>query len=129
MNNANKVIFNTAILYAKIIITVAISLVSVPIIMHALGNSDYGLYSLVAGVIGLLAFLKSAMAVSTQRFISVAIGENKIDKINIIYNTSLSLHLVIGAIVVVLFELFAIFMFDGFLNIENGNWNRTNLQK
>ena len=120
MNNANKVIFNTAILYAKIIITVAISLVSVPIIMHALGNSDYGLYSLVAGVIGLLAFLKSAMAVSTQRFISVAIGENKIDKINIIYNTSLSLHLVIGAIVVVLFELFAIFMFDGFLNIENG---------
>lgn len=120
MNNANRVIFNSAVLYAKILINVAISLVSVPIIMHALGNSDYGLYSLVAGVIGLLAFLKSAMAVSTQRFISVAIGENKIDKINGIYNTSLALHLIIGAFIVVVFELFALFMFDGFLNIEHG---------
>ena len=51
MNDANRVIFNSAVLYTKIIINVAISLVSVPIIMHALGNSDYGLYSLVAGVI------------------------------------------------------------------------------
>ena len=120
MDNANKVIFNSAVLYSKIIINVAISLISVPIIMHALGNSDYGLYSLVAGVIGLLAFLKSAMSVSTQRFISVAIGEGKIDKINGIFNTSLSLHLIIGAIIVVVFELFAIFLFDGFLKIETG---------
>lgn len=120
MNNANRVVFNSAVLYAKIIINVAISLISVPIIMHALGNSDYGLYSLVAGVIGLLAFLKSAMTVSTQRFISVAIGEGKKDKINGIYNTSLALHLVIAAIIVVVFELFALFMFDGFLNIEPG---------
>lgn len=120
MNNANRVIFNSAVLYIKILVNVAISLVSVPIIMHALGNSDYGLYSLVAGVIGLLAFLKSAMAVSTQRFISVAIGEGKIDKINGIYNTSLALHLIIGAVIVLIFELFALFIFDGFLNIEPG---------
>lgn len=120
MNNANRVVFNSAVLYAKIIINVAISLISVPIIMHALGNSDYGLYSLVAGVIGLLAFLKSAMTVSTQRFISVAIGEGKTDKINSIYNTSLTIHIVIAAIIVVFFELFALFMFDGFLTIEEG---------
>lgn len=120
MNSANRVIFNSAVLYAKIIINVAISLVSVPIIMHALGNSDYGLYSLVAGVIGLLAFLKSAMSVSTQRFISVAIGENRLEKINSIFNTSITLHLIIGAIIVLLFEVFALFMFDGLLNIEPG---------
>lgn len=120
MNNTNRVVFNSAVLYAKIIINVAISLISVPIIMHALGNSDYGLYSLVAGVIGLLAFLKSAMTVSTQRFISVTIGEGKIDKINSIYNTSLAIHFAIAAIIVVVFELFALFMFDGFLSIEAG---------
>lgn len=120
MNNANRVVFNSAVLYTKIVINVAISLISVPIIMHALGNSDYGLYSLVAGVIGLLAFLKSAMTVSTQRFISVAIGEGKKDKINGIYNTSLALHIIIAAIIVVIFEIFALFMFDGFLNIEPG---------
>ncbi len=120
LNNANRVIFNSTVLYTKILVNVAISLVSVPIIMRALGNSDYGLYSLVAGVIGLLAFLKSAMTVSTQRFISVAIGEGKIEKINGIFNTSLSLHLVIGGIIVLLFEVFALFMFDGFLNIEPG---------
>ena len=120
MNNANRVIFNSAALYIKIVINVASSLISVPIIMHALGNRDYGLYNLVAGVIGLLAFLKSAMNVSTQRFISISIGEGKVEKINSIFNTSLVLHLMIGAIIIIIFEFFSLFIFDGFLNIEPG---------
>ena len=119
MNNANRVIFNSIVLYAKIIINIFIALFSVPIVMHALGKSDFGLYNLVAGVIGLLAFLRSSMTISTQRFISVAIGENHVDRINSIYNTSIVLHIIIGIIIVAFLELFSLFIFDGFLNIES----------
>ncbi len=118
MNNANRVIANSIILNIRIVITTLISLISVPIVMHALGNSDYGLYSLIGGVIALLAFLNSSMTVSTQRFLSVAIGENNLININKIYNNSLILHYIIAFCLLVVFELAYPFLFSGFLNIE-----------
>ena len=118
MDHTQKVMFNSIILYTKIIITMLISLVSVPLILKALGKSDYGLYNLIAGVISMLSFLNSSMSITTQRYLSVAIGENNKDKLNIIYNVSLVLHLVVGLIIVLIFEICYLFLFNGFLNIE-----------
>ena len=118
MDHTQKVMFNSIILYTKIIITMLISLVSVPLILKALGKSDYGLYNLIAGVISMLSFLNSSMSITTQRYLSVAIGGNNKDKLNIIYNVSLVLHLVVGLIIVLIFEICYLFLFNGFLNIE-----------
>lgn len=119
MNNTVKVIFNTAILYFKIVVSMAISLVTVPLVLRALGESDYGLYNLIAGVISMLSFLNASMAVSTQRYMSVAIGENNQENNNTILNTSIMLHLIIGVLIVLLFEIAAIFLFHGKLNIAD----------
>ncbi len=118
MNHTQKVMFNSIVLYVKIIVTMLISLVSVPMILNALGKSDYGLYNLIAGVISMLSFLNSSMSITTQRYLSVAMGENNKDKLNTIYNVSLVLHLVVGLVIVLLFEICYMFIFDGFLNIE-----------
>mgnify|MGYP003318727753 CR=1 FL=1 len=96
----------------------AISLISVPLILHALGQNDYGLYNLISGVIVMLAFLNASMTISTQRFLSVAIGEGNIDKLNRIYTGSLILHFLLGVCIVVVFEIFYLFAFDGFFNID-----------
>ena len=74
MKPATKVFFNTIVLYFKIIISMAISLITVPIVLNSLGQSDYGLYSLTAGVAAMLGFLNNSMSVSTQRFMSVTMG-------------------------------------------------------
>lgn len=118
MQGTSKIILNTCILYAKIIINMMISLVSVPLILKALGPSDFGLYNLVAGVISMLAFLNASMSISTQRFLSVAIGEGNTKKLNQIYNCGVFLHILIGLCVVCGFELAFPFLFDGFLNIN-----------
>lgn len=118
MNHSKRVMLNSIILYIKIIITMLISLVSVPMILNALGKSDYGLYNLIAGVISMLSFLNASMSITTQRFLSVAIGEKNNEKLNNIYNTSLVLHIILGLIIVVLLEVCYLFLFDGFLNIE-----------
>ena len=117
MQTVSRVVFNTIILYAKILVTMAISLVSVPLVLKALGASDYGLYNLVAGVIAMLSFLNNSMTVSTQRFMSVAMGEKDEHKVNVIYNTSFVLHLFLGVIVLSVFEIIGMFAFDK-LNIE-----------
>ena len=96
----------------------AISLISVPMILHALGQSDYGLYNLISGVIVMLAFLNASMTISTQRYLSVAIGEGSIEKLNRIYTSSLLLHFLLGLIIVIIFEVCYFVAFDSIFNIE-----------
>ncbi len=118
MNKAKRVFINTVILYMRIVISMAISLVSVPMLLRALGESDYGLFNLIAGVIAMLSFLNASMTVSTQRYMSVAIGEHNKEKLNSIFNASIILHIIIGLIIVILFELASLFLFNGLLNIS-----------
>lgn len=117
MNTSTKVVFNTIVLYLKVVLSLGIALVSVPLVLNALGASDYGLYNLIAGVVAMLAFLNNAMTISSQRYMSVAMGEQNAEKINSIYNSSFILHLGLGLLVVVAFEIIGIFAIDR-LNIQ-----------
>lgn len=112
MQTSTRVVFNTIVLYVKVVLSLLIALVSVPMVLRALGASDYGLYNLVAGVVAMLAFLNNSMTVSSQRFISVAMGENDEEEINSIYNTSFLLHLALGLLVVVFFEIVGVIAID-----------------
>ncbi|MCD8305402.1 MAG: hypothetical protein LUC49_01890 [Prevotella sp.] len=118
MQGTNRIVFNTAVLYTKIIICMVISLWTVPLVLSSLGKADFGLYNLVAGVIAMLAFLNGAMTVSTQRFLSVTIGEGDGKKLLEVYNLSILLHIIIGVIVVLLVESCAPLLFDNFLSID-----------
>ena len=112
MYTSTKVIFNTIILYTKIIASLAIALVSVPLVLKSLGTSDYGIYNLIAGVVAMLAFLNNSMTVSSQRYMSVAMGERNNRKINSIYNTSFLLHLGLGFFVILAFEVIGLSAID-----------------
>lgn len=118
MQAANRVIINTVILYVKIFVCMFISLWTVPIVLNTLGASDYGLYNLIAGVIALLSFVSASLTVSTQRYLSVSVGKGDAREQNTIYNVSIAIHIVISILIVILFELFQPYLFDGFLNIE-----------
>lgn len=117
MNAANRVVFNTGILYGRIIITVGISLFTTRIVLDALGAEDYGIFNLIAGVIVMLSFLKNAMATSTQRFLSFFQGKkDKVMQAKIFWN-SMFFHLMLGLALWGILELAGLFLFDGFLNI------------
>lgn len=120
MKPTQKIIFNTAVLYMKIVICMAISICTVPIVLHSLGESDYGLFNLIAGIISMLAFINGAMTVSTQRYLSVTIGEKDKNKLLQIYNISILLHIIIGLIIVLLIEGSIPILFKYFLNINSG---------
>ena len=122
MQTSTRVIFNTIVLYVKVILSLAIAFVSIPLVLNALGASDYGLYNLVAGVVAMLSFLNNSMTVSTQRFMSVAMGEKNEVKINSIYNTSFLLHLLLGLLVVVAFETIGLFAIDRLNIIPERVW-------
>ena len=96
-----------------------LSLVTVPIILRALGENDYGVYNLVAGIISMLSFLDASMSVATQRYLSVSVGEGNKEKLNEIINTSIFLHIILSGFVILLLEACYPFLFNGFLKIDS----------
>lgn len=117
MQAAKRVAKNTCILYARMAITVFISLYSTRLILAALGVADFGLFNVVGGVISMLGFLNSSMAAATQRFMSFAQGAGDLEKVKRIFNMSSLLHWGIAVLVLLLLEGAGYFFFHGVLNI------------
>ena len=117
MQAAHRVAKNTLILYARMAITVFISLYSTRLVLAALGVSDFGLFNVVGGVISMLGFLNSSMAAATQRFISYAQGAGDVEKVKRIFNMSTLLHWGIAIVILLVLEIAGYFFFKEILNI------------
>lgn len=117
MNAANRVIFNTGVLYGRMAITVFISLYSTRLILNALGSADFGIFNVVGGAIAMLTFLNTAMAGATQRFMSFSQGTGDKSHQTRIFNVSVVLHFLIAIIIFIILEIAGYFLFNGILNI------------
>ena len=67
MEASKRIIINTIAQYGKSVINICLSLYSTRLVLDALSISDYGIYSLVGGVVGILGYLTNSLVVTTQR--------------------------------------------------------------
>lgn len=117
---ASRIIKNTGWLYAKMGITMFISLYTTRLILNGLGASDFGIFNLVGSSIAMLGFINAALATATQRFMNYAEGEGNIEKISGIFNVSFVLHLIISCFIGIFLFLLGFVFFNGLLNIPDG---------
>lgn len=104
VNNTNRIFRNTLMLYFRQILILFVSLYSVRVVLNTLGVEDYGIYSVVGGIVSFFSFLSGTMASATQRFFSYALGENNQDKLNKTFSTNLLIYIFIAIISVILLE-------------------------
>ena len=117
MDTANRVAKNTGLLYARMAITVFISLYTTRLVLAALGVVDFGIFNVVSGAIVMLTFLNSAMASATQRFMSFSQGAGDHEKVKTIFNVSVLLHICIAIILFLLLEVVGYLLFKSILVI------------
>jgi len=118
MQPQDRIAINTGYLYARMAITVFISLYATRLVLGALGANDFGIFNLVGGAIAMLTFLNTSMAAATQRFMSFALGARNSDRQKSIFNVSIILHFMIAILVVLALEGVGAFLFNGILKIE-----------
>ena len=115
----NKIIKNTLYMYGNTILTMFVSLYSTRLILNSLGVSDFGVFSIVGGAIGMLGFLNGSMSTATQRFINYSQGEGDENGIKKIFNSAVLIHIVLSLIVLVVLEIAFFIYFNGVLNIPS----------
>lgn len=109
-----RIVLNTATIYVRLIITMGVALFSTRYILEALGETDYGLYNVIAGVVSMFAFIAATMGTTTQRFISYTMGQTRnLDDLRRVIGSSYTIHFLVALIVA------SIVLIGGYLVIDN----------
>lgn len=117
MNTINRVALNTVVNYIQLVLNVFLGLLTVRFVFLSLGEIDYGIYNLIAGVITLITFISESLSQTSIRFISISLGSGDYSRLNRIFSSCFSLHLYMSIILVVILEFLGLFLFRGFLDI------------
>ncbi len=117
MSTAKRIVKNTFYLYGKIAITSVCLILSTRYTLQALGIEDFGIYNLICSTVVMLSFLNESMTAATQRFMSYAEGEGRLDKSIKIFNSSYVVHIGISFLVATIFLLIMPIVFGDYLII------------
>ena len=85
-------------------VTMVISLYTSRVVLNILGVDDYGIYQAVGGIVVFLSFINNALSTGSSRFITFGLGEGDKDKLKRIFSTTLTAHIILALVIVVLAE-------------------------
>lgn len=119
--SSNKRIAKNAMyLYIRTLVTTLVGIYTSRVVLQTLGVEDYGLYSVVGGVVGMFGFINGSMCSTTSRFITFEIGRGNTEKLSEIFCSAMVVHIVIALVVVILAETFGLWFLCNKLVIPEG---------
>lgn len=121
-----KIIKNTILLYFRMLITMGISLYTSRIVLAILGETDYGMYNVVGGVVAMFSIISGAMTTATQRFFSFEIGKKENGNITSIFSTAVIIHLILGGIILICAETIGIWFLNTQMNFPQERYTAAN---
>ena len=103
-DNNKRIAKNTLLLYFRMLFMMAVSLFTSRVVLNTLGVEDFGIYSVVGGVVGMFVFINNSMSSATQRYITFALGKGDKNRLQTVFSTTLQIHTLIAGLIVLLGE-------------------------
>ena len=97
--NNKRIAKNTLMLYIRMGVSMIVSLYTSRIVLQTLGIEDYGIYSVVAGIISMFTFLNGALSQATSRFITFELGKKDFVQLNKIFSAAFVNHIILALII------------------------------
>lgn len=110
MIDQRRIAKNALLLYLRMAVVMFIGLYTSRVILDALGEVDFGLYTTVGGIVVMFGFLSSAMSTACERFYAYEIGRGDSEGLNHVFSMCVTVFAVIAAIVVILCETVGIWL-------------------
>lgn len=111
---------NTAMLYIRMIILMAVTLYTSRVILAVLGVDDYGIYSLIGGIIALFSFISHSLVSAMQRFFNVALGQKDNERYHRVYVMGYNIFFLFSAFLLLVGETVGLWFVNNKLNIPPG---------
>lgn len=125
--SGSKIAKNTAILYCRMFLLMIISLYTSRVVLHVLGEDDFGVYNVVAGVVAMFAILSQSLSTAISRFLTFELGKDNAQRLKRIFSSALSVQILMALVVVAVCEPLAFWLLNSHLNIpperlQAANW-------
>ena len=107
-------------LYIRMIILMAVTLYTSRVILAVLGVDDYGIYSLIGGIIALFSFVSYTLVQAMQRFFNVALGKRDNERYHRVYVMGYNIFFLFSAFLLLVGETVGLWFVNNKLNIPVG---------
>lgn len=97
-------------LYIRMAFTMLVGLYTSRVVLNTLGVVDYGINSVVGGLVTFLTFLVFSMNTATQRFLNVAMGKNDEEGVKHVFSASVTIHFFILIIILIFGEILGLWL-------------------
>lgn len=118
VSNSKRLARNSFAMYFRMGFLTIISLYTSRVILQKLGVEDYGIYNLVGSIVLMFNSLKSIFAGSTQRFLNYEMGSGTPGKLNLVFNLSVLVNILISVLLIVAVEIVGIWFLEYKINVE-----------
>ncbi len=91
-------------LYIRMMFSMVVSLFTTRLVLDILGVDDYGIYNLVAGVVGMMGVVTGLLSQGTSRFITIALGRNDNQSVKNTFTACFTIHLILALLIFIVGE-------------------------
>ena len=124
--NNKRIAKNTLLLYFRMIIIMVVTLFTSRIVLDALGETNYGIYNVVGGVVTMFSVLSSSLSGAISRFITYELGKKNIEHLKLIFSTSVNIQIIMSIIIFVLCEIIGVWFLNEKMNIPSERMEAAN---
>lgn len=105
-------------LYFRMFFLMILGLFTSRVVLHALGETDYGIYNVVGGVVALFTVISGALTTAVTRFITFEMGKGSESQLNKVFSTAVNVQFLLCAIIIILAEPIGLWFIDNRMTIE-----------
>lgn len=117
-DNNKRIAKNTMILYIRMLVVMAVSLFTSRITLNALGANDFGIYSVVGGIVALFSIISGSLSSSISRFVTFELGRGDMLRLRKVFANSLLIQILIILSIIVSLLPVAIWFVGAKMNIS-----------
>ena len=104
MVNQKRIAKNTLLLYLRMGVIMLINLYASRVVLATLGETDYGLYNVIGGIVVMFSFLNSVMNAACGRYYAMELGREDYSALHKVFSVNVIIFLVLSLIILVLAE-------------------------
>ena len=118
LHKGKRIAMNTMLLYVRMFVLMLVGLYTSRVVLNALGETDYGIYNVVGGVVAMFTMISGALNSAVSRFITFELGKGDPTRLNKVYSTSVNIQLFLALIVVVIAEPVGLWFIENKMTID-----------
>lgn len=115
--NSRRIAKNTLALYCRMLFLLFVGLFTSRIVLNALGETDFGVYTTVGGFVSMFVVISGALSSAVSRYLTFELGREDKSRLPKVFSTAVTILLAITVLIVILAEVSGPWYMDRYMTI------------